>query len=102
MPQRQLNVRSDEAFSRGSSVARRLGTTTADVVVEALRVYEDQIAPRNEQGLTAVQQRDFEDPMELSREVARHKMPGATWDHSDVHDVSLCETASVTPTSSPR
>lgn len=37
---KQLNVRSDEAYERAHRLAKRLGTTTQDVVVKALRALE--------------------------------------------------------------
>lgn len=86
MPQRQLNIRSDEAYERASSLARRLGRTTTDVVVEALRRYGSEVEPRNDQGLTAEQQRKFERIQALADEAARHKVLGATSDHSDMYD----------------
>ncbi|TDR93404.1 type II toxin-antitoxin system VapB family antitoxin [Enterovirga rhinocerotis] len=86
MAQRQLNIQSDEAFSRASSLAERLGRTTTDVVVEALRRFEDDMAPRNEQGRTPEQQRRFDRIKALARETARHKLPGATSNHDDLYD----------------
>lgn len=86
MAQRQLNIRSDEAYSRASSLARRLGRTTTDVVVEALRRYDDEVAPRNGRVRTPEQQRRYDLLMRLSEETARHKLPGATSDHDDLYD----------------
>jgi hypothetical protein len=86
MPQRQLNIRSDEAYARASSLARRLGRTTTDVVVEALRRYESEVEPRNERGLTPAQQARFDRMMALSEEAGRHKLPGTTSDHRDFYD----------------
>lgn len=86
MPQRQLNIRSDEAYERASSLSRRLGRTTTDIVLEALRRYETEVEPANELGLTAEQQRKFDRIKALASEVARHKRPGATSDHRDMYD----------------
>lgn len=86
MPQRQLNIRSNEAYERASSLAQRLGRTTTDVVVEALRRYGSEVEPRNERGLTPEQQRRFDYLMALSDDVSRHKIPGATSDHDDLYD----------------
>ena len=86
MPQRQLNIRSDEAYERASSLSRRLGRTTTDVVLEALRRYETEVEPTNERGLTAEQQRKFDYIMALSNEVSRHKLPGATFNHDEFYD----------------
>jgi antitoxin VapB len=86
MPQRQLNIRSDEAFERASSLAKRLGRTTTDVVVEALRRYERETDVTNERGLTAEQQRRFDDLMALSEETAKRRLPGATSNHDEFYD----------------
>lgn len=37
---RQLNIRSDDAYRVANTLAKRLGTTTTDVVVRALRNLE--------------------------------------------------------------
>jgi len=37
---RQLNIRSDEAFATAHELARTLGTSTTEVVVQALREYK--------------------------------------------------------------
>ena len=42
---KQLNVRSDEAYERAHRLAKRLGTTTQDVVVKALRALEKDAQP---------------------------------------------------------
>ncbi len=38
--QKQLNVRSDEAYQTAHDVAERLGTTTTEVVIQALREFK--------------------------------------------------------------
>lgn len=86
MAQRQLNIRSDEAYERASSLAKQLGRTTTDVVLEALRRYGAETQPRNERGFTPAQQEKFDRLMALSEEASRHKLPGATSDHSDMYD----------------
>ena len=86
MAQRQLNIRSDEAYSRASSLAQRLGRTTTDIVVEALRRYEADVEPRNMHGRTPEQQRRFDRIKALAEEASRYKLPGATSDHSDMYD----------------
>ena len=42
---KQLNVRSNEAYERAHRLAKRMGTTTQDVVVQALRTLEGDHAP---------------------------------------------------------
>ena len=86
MGQRQLNIRSDEAADRAGRLARQLGKTTTEIVVEALRVYEAEAAPRDELGFTPEQREDYEALRALSRETAKHKPPGFTSDHSWLYD----------------
>lgn len=82
---RQLNVRNDEAYETATSLARRLHTTTTDVVLRALRKFaSDEAAAHGP--LTDQQRRDYEALREIVREVERHKLPGATSDHSDMYD----------------
>ena len=42
---KQLNVRSNEAYERAHRLAKRLGTTTQDVVIKALRALEQDAEP---------------------------------------------------------
>lgn len=86
MAQRQLNIRSDEAADRAGRLARQLGKTTTEVVVEALRVYEDKEAPRDERGMTPEQRRRYDNLMELARETRKKIKPGATFDDSWMYD----------------
>lgn len=86
MPQRQLNIRSDEAVARAAALAERLGKTTTDVIVEALRVYEDQVEPRGADGLTAQQRRAYDSILAAAREAAKHKPPGLTSNHDWLYD----------------
>lgn len=88
MAQRQLNIRSDEAFARASDLARRLKKTTAEVIVEALRVYSEKVEPRDELGLTPDQRADYEAIRELAREASRHAPPGLTSDHDWLYDAN--------------
>ena len=86
MPQRQLNVRSDEAVERAARLGRQLGKTTTEVVVEALRSYEASTLPRDEHGRTPEQRRRFEALQALSEEAARHLIPGSPADHDWLYD----------------
>lgn len=82
---RQLNIRNDEAYETATSLARRLNTTTTDVVLRALRKLAGDAAATTGP-LTEKQQRDYEALRAIVAEVARHKVPGATSDHSDMYD----------------
>lgn len=86
MSQRQLNIRSDEAAARAAELSRRLNKSTTEIVVEALRAYAAQVEPRDELGLTAEQREDYDALRALSREAAKHRVPGATSDHSWLYD----------------
>lgn len=86
MPQRQLNIRSDEAVDRAGRLAKTLGKTTTEVVVEALRSYETAAAPLDERGLTPEQRRRFDALEELAASTARHLIPGSPEDHDWLYD----------------
>ena len=86
MPQRQLNIRSDEAVDRAGRLAKRLSKTTTEVVVEALRSYEAEAAPLDERGLTPEQRRRFDALMALSDRAAAHLLPDAPDDHDWLYD----------------
>ncbi|HMN70234.1 MAG TPA: type II toxin-antitoxin system VapB family antitoxin [Rhodoblastus sp.] len=82
---RQLNVRNDEAYETATSLAKRLHTTTTDVVLRALRKFASDEASAHGP-MTEKQRRDYEALRSIVDEVARHKLPGATSDHSDMYD----------------
>lgn len=87
MAQRQLNIRSDEAFGRANALARRLGKTTTEVVIDALRIYDRQNAATDEQGLTIEQRAEFEALCAIARRAAAD--PSASDlpnDHSWLYD----------------
>ena len=86
MPQKQLNIRSDEAAGRASLLAKQLGKTTTEVVEEALRAYEDSVAPRDELGLTPEGRKRYEAILEIAAETAKHIKPGMTFDEDWMYD----------------
>lgn len=86
MGQRQLNIRSDEAAERAGALARHLGKSTTEVVVEALRAYEASVAPRDELGLTPDARRRYEAILEAARQARKHIIPGAVFDDSWMYD----------------
>lgn len=86
MPQRQLNIRSDEAAERASALAKRLGRTTTEVVVEALRSYDKAVQPVDELGMTPEQRRRYESILDIAREARKRIKPGATFDDSWMYD----------------
>ncbi len=82
---RQLNVRNDEAYETATALAKRLRTTTTDVVVRALRRLASEEAAAAGP-MTDKQQRDYDALRAIVAEAAKHKLPGATSDHTDMYD----------------
>jgi len=82
---RQLNIRSDEAYQIARDIAKQLGITTTEAVLQALRNYGSKMRPSLD-GMTPTQQAEFKALMKLARRSARHKKPGATSEHSDMYD----------------
>ncbi|MEP9378610.1 type II toxin-antitoxin system VapB family antitoxin [Aquabacter sp. CN5-332] len=84
---RQLNIRSDEAVETAKRLAKRHGVTTTEVVVRALRRLDQDAPPvPTDEELTREQKAEIEALRRLSREAAKHAVPGATSDHSDMYD----------------
>jgi len=81
---KQLSVRSEEAYRLAHVLAEELGKPVVKVVEDALRDYGSR-SPRRD-GMTPAQRADYEALRALAREAARHKLPGATSDHSDMYD----------------
>lgn len=86
MAQRQLNIRSDEAAQIAATLARRLGKTATDVVVEALRAYQSATGLEGEGGLTAEQRQSYDSLRALARQTASHAPAGMTSDHDWLYD----------------
>ena len=84
--QKQLNVRSDEARQRASAIAKRLGKTRTEVIVEALRNYDAETIPRDAQGLTPEQRQRHEAFMAFVRDLQQDVIPGSTSEHDDLYD----------------
>ena len=81
---KQLNIRSDEAHRLAHVIADRTGKPVVEVVVDALRELGAKLPPDN--GMTAAQRARYEALRALSEEAAKHTLPGATSDHSDMYD----------------
>lgn len=83
--ERQLNIRSDEAYERAHRLAKQRGESVTTVVTEALRQAEVQNPPPRE-----VPPEEAAETIriltELSRRASKAKRPGATSDHSDFYD----------------
>jgi hypothetical protein len=81
---KQLNIRSDEAYSLAHKIADNLGKPVGEAVLIALRDYGSRL-PKVED-MTPTQRAEYEALMALAKEAAKHKRPGATSDHSDMYD----------------
>lgn len=82
---RQLNVRSDQAYETAHRLARRSRMTTTQVVEKAL-CRLDAETPKEAKALTPERQAWIDRLRALSLEMAKHKVPGATSDHSFLYD----------------
>ena len=82
---RQLNIRSDEAAETPRRLARHLGKTTTEVVVEALRVYNAQSrAPSAKVTTTQVEEKlaRLEFKIKQANKIRPHDL---TSDHNDLY-----------------
>lgn len=84
MSQRRLTIYSDEAVDRAAELARRLGRDPADIVVDALRLFDRQIAARPVSD-GAGEPDDFLDFVRTLRPIIGE---GATSRHDDLYDES--------------
>lgn len=84
---RQLNIRSDEAYERAHRLARARGVSVTRLVEEALEKLDP---AEDEQAFVASlppeQRARYGRLKPIIDEIARHKLPGATSDHSDMYD----------------
>jgi antitoxin VapB len=81
--QRQLNIRSDEAYELASRIAERTGRPRSDVVLAALLSYAD---ARQVKKLSAQERAFVDELMALARRSAAAAPPGMTSDHSHLYD----------------
>ncbi|MBN9021895.1 MAG: type II toxin-antitoxin system VapB family antitoxin [Rhizobiales bacterium] len=81
--QKQLNIRSDEAYDLVSRIAERTGRPRADVVLAALLSYAD---ARQVKTLTAEERAFVDELMTLARRSAAAAPAGMTSDHSHLYD----------------
>ena len=83
--ERQLNIRSDEAYERAHRLAKRRGESVTTVITEALRQAEEHYpTPREVPPEEAAE--TIRVLHELSQRASKAKKPGATSDHSDFYD----------------
>jgi hypothetical protein len=83
--QKQLNIRSDEAYAIASDVARRTGRTRTDVVLAALLSYRE---ARTGRKMTRKQRAFVDELMVLARRSAAVANRGTTSAHSHLYDES--------------
>jgi antitoxin VapB len=81
---RQLNIRNDEVYRLAHRLAADMGKPVTEAMLDLLRAHYAQLPNVDE--LTPVQRATYEKLRALSREAAKHKVPGATSDHSDMYD----------------
>jgi hypothetical protein len=86
MDQPELRVPSDEARDIAEALSHRLGKSTTDVVVEALRRLEHETAPHACAEPTTAQRTEHEQFMTLVRSLQPYVVPGSTSDHRDMYD----------------
>ncbi|HSI39003.1 MAG TPA: type II toxin-antitoxin system VapB family antitoxin [Xanthobacteraceae bacterium] len=81
--ERQLNIRSDEAYEIVSDLARRTGHSRTDVVLAALYAYAERKGVRT---LTPPQRAFADELLALARRSAALAPSGMTSDHSYLYD----------------
>lgn len=81
--QKQLNIRSDEAYDLASRLAERTGRPRSDVVLAALLSYAD---ARQVKKLSVKERAFVDELMALARRSARAAPAGMTSDHSNLYD----------------
>jgi hypothetical protein len=81
--QKQLNIRSDEAYEIASRIAARTGRPRSDVVLAALLNYAD---ARQVKKMSAKERAFVDELMALARRSAAAAPAGMTSDHSHLYD----------------
>lgn len=81
---KQLNIRSDEAHRLAHIIADRLDKPVVDVILQALREFGSRLPALDD--LTPTQRAEYEALRDVARKAAKHKLPGANSDHSDMYD----------------
>jgi hypothetical protein len=83
--QKQLNIRSDEAYETAQRLAKRLGVSTTEVVLRALQRLEGG-TPVPDGALDARAQAFVDEILRRAKEVAARTPPGPGSDHRDFYD----------------
>ena len=83
--QRQLNIRSDEAYALATTLAQRKSLPTQEVVLRALRDYA-KADKELRAGMTAEQEASYQHLLQLGRRFRSKWKYGEASDHSDMYD----------------
>ena len=83
--QRQLNIRSDEAYALARTLADRKGLSTQELVVRALRDYA-KADQELHAGMSAEQEASYRHLVQLGRRFRSKWKYGESSDHSDMYD----------------
>lgn len=84
--ERELKVPSGEARDIAEALSHRLGKSTTDVVVQALRRLDHETSPRALSALTFAQRTEHERFMALVHSLQPDVVSGSTSDHRDMYD----------------
>jgi antitoxin VapB len=86
MDQREFSIESTEAYEIAESLSERLGKSTTEIVVDALRRLDRETGLRDAAGLTPERHAEHERFMALVHSLQPYVVPGATSDHRDMYD----------------
>ena len=83
---KQLNIRSDEAHAIAHELAERLGATTTDVVVSALREYKSKHRIPSRLVTPEEAEANYRAIMRGVAETRRRVPPSESWSTADLYD----------------
>jgi antitoxin VapB len=81
---KQLNIRNDEVYRLAHKLAAEMGKPVTEAMLIVLRAHDAKLPAVDE--LTSSQRATYERLQALSKESAKHRLPGATSDHGDLYD----------------
>lgn len=84
---KQLNIRSDSAYETAQRLAKRLGTTTTEVVIRALERYDrETYRPLTYDDLTPEQKAEADEFLRRARAARNQGDPEITSNHDWLYD----------------
>jgi antitoxin VapB len=86
MDERELSIDSTEAYDIAESLSERLGKSTTEIVLDALRRLDRETGLPDVAGLTPERRAEHERFMALVHSHQPFVLPGATSDHRDMYD----------------